>query len=303
MAKLPKAVVDNWVSMATGSFQLADVARELGIITPEGKAVLRVYLNDFVKEGKVQRVKNRDGIFRPVDNDLTEINLINVDLEKKIPLKLPFAIDQYVEFYPKNIVLVAGESNSGKTCFLYNTAFMNCNDFVVDFYTNNEASPQEIAKRLTALGSPIPPPFHIYERYDNYADVVNPDHLTIIDYLDLDSEVYLAGDEINKIHQKTNCIAVIGMQLPPPTVTFDRGQKKVTHRKLAYGGAFTQKKPVLYLDLWSNGRPNSGICRIEKAKNRAIPNVNPNNMMWEYEIDNWGAKYTNWSQHHEENEF
>jgi hypothetical protein len=297
MPKLPKGVVENWILMATGAFQLTDVARELGIDSPESKAVLRVYLNDFVKDGKLQRVKNRDGVFRPIDNSLKEIDLNNVDLSKKIPLKLPFEIQQYVEFYPKNTILVAGESNAGKTCFLYNVANLNYENLVVDFFTNNEASPQEIVKRLTPFGLPIPPPFHIYERYDNFADVIHPDHLSIIDYLDLNSEVYLAGEEIERLQQKTNCIVIIGMQLPPPAVTFERGQKKLHHRNLAYGGAFTQKKPVLYLDLWHNGIPNSGICRIEKAKNRAIPSIDPNNMQWKYTIDEWGAKYKKWEQH------
>jgi hypothetical protein len=294
--KLPKNVVDNFITMATGSFQTAEVARELGILTPQGKAVLRTYLNEFVHEGRLERVKNKDGCFRPVDKSLKEINLTNVDIMATIPLELPFGIHDYVSFYHKNTVLVAGEPNSGKTCFLYNVAWMNCNKMEVDFFTNNEASPEEIVKRLAPFNIPIPPPFHIYERYDNYADIMNPDHLTIIDYLDLNSEVYLAGDEIEKIHQKNNNVAIIGMQLPPPSVTYVRGEKTLIHRKLAYGGGFTAKKPVLYLDLWINGKANSGICRIEKAKNRANPTIDPNNMQWEYEIDEWGAKYKSWER-------
>lgn len=293
MPKLPKHIVENFITMATGSFQTADIARELGIVSPAARSELRAYLSDLVRDNKLERVKGKDGIYRPIDKELKKIDFSNV-VDNKLPLELPFTLHHYVEFYPKNTILVAGEGNSGKTCFLYNTAILNLNRFHVDFFTNNESSPQEILKRLRPFGIEPPLPFDIFERYDNYADVMNPDHLTIIDYLDMNSEVYLAGEEIERIHQKTNCIAIIGMQLPPPIVTYDRGVKKTVHRNLAYGGAFTQKKPVLYLDLWTNGKPNTGICRIEKAKNRAKPNVDPNYMQFEYEIDEYGAKYKSW---------
>jgi hypothetical protein len=187
---------------------------------------------------------------------------------------------------------VAGETNAGKTSFLYNCAVLNCYSYPTEFYTNNEASKQEIFKRLQPfnLGSPLP--FKIYERYDNYADVIIPGHVSIIDYLDMNSEVYLAGEEIEKIHRRIgDGIGIIGMQLPPPVMTEFKGVKKIQHRQLAYGGAFTIKKPVLYLDLWKDGAENTGICKIEKAKNRAKPNVDPNNMMWKYVIDKWGAQF------------
>lgn len=290
--ELTQRIVENWVSMATGAFQLADIARELNIQTESGRSTLRTIMGRIVAAGLAERVGNKDGVFRPIDKSVTEIDLTNVNLDTKIPLKLPFGIHEYVEFYPGNIILVAGESNAGKTSFLYNVAVMNCEALSVDFYTNNEASPQEIVKRLKPFGVPIPPPFHIYERYDNYADVLIPGNITIIDYLDMNSEVYLAGEEIEKIHRKLNGgIAVIGMQLPAPSEVFVRGVKTLQHRTLAYGGAFTMKKPILYLDLWKDGAANTGICTIEKAKNRAKPTVDPNHMKWKYVIDEYGAKF------------
>lgn len=297
--KLQMHIVENWVSMTDGAFQISDAARELGVITPEGRDALRVYLSRMVIAGAIERTSGKDGIFRRVDKTINEINFIDVDLTKTVQVKLPFQIHEYITFYVKNTILIAGESNAGKTCFLFNIAAMNYEKFDVDFFTNNEASPQEIAKRLKALDLPIPPPFKVYERYDNFADVVDPNHLTIIDYLDMNSEVYLAGEEIEKIHRKLNQgIAIIGMQLPPPSKTYERGVEKIHHRSLAYGGAFTQKKPVLYIDLWRDGAPNTGICKIEKAKNRAKPNVDPNNMQWKYVIDSWGAKFLSYERNY-----
>lgn len=300
--QLTQSIVEQWVSMATGAFTLFDVGRELNIQTDEGRNYLRVVMHRLVKLGLVETVGKKDGVFRPVDKSKKEIDLTNIDPNATIPLMLPFGIHEYVEFYAKNIVLVAGETNAGKTCFLYNTAVMNMDLFKTDFYTNNEATPQEIIKRLSHLDTPIPPPFKIFERYDNYADVIDPNNLTIIDYLDMNSEVYLAGEEIERVHQKLqNGIAVIGMQLPPPVKTINRGKEELHHRSLAYGGAFTIKKPVLYLNLWMNGTENGGICRIEKAKNRAQPRINPNNMQWQYTIDAYGAQFIKYERYYPEN--
>lgn len=296
--ELTKAIVTNWVSLATGTFQLYDIQRELGIDSPEGKNTLRVIMHRLVAENLIERVDKKDGVFRIVKSNAEEIKFDNVDESAVIPLVLPFQISNYVEIYQKNVILVAGESNAGKTCFLYNVARDNMDIMTTVFFTNNEATPQEIAKRLKPLGVPIPPPFKIYERYDNYADVIVPDALNIIDYLDMNSEVYLAGDEIERVHQKLHKgIAVIGMQLPPPAKTLFRGVEKIQHRSLAYGGAFTIKKPVLYLNLWCNGGQNNGICRIEKAKNRAQPRVDPNNMMWHYVIDEYGANFISFERY------
>jgi hypothetical protein len=292
--ELTQARVEQWVSMATGAFTLQEICRELNIETEASKNYLRVVINRLATPeiGILERVGHKDGVFRPVDKTINEINLVDIDLTKKINIKLPFNIHEYVEFYPGNIILVAGESNAGKTSFCYNCAVMNCEEFDVDLFTNNEASPQEILKRLKPFGIPIPPLFHIYERYDNFADVILPNKISIIDYLDMNSEVYLAGEEIERIHKKLQGgIAIIGMQLPPPTEMLFQGRTIKKHRQLAYGGAFTIKKPVLYLDLWKDGAPNTGICKIEKAKNRANPRIDPNNMMFKYVIDEWGAKF------------
>lgn len=300
MAKeLSKQIVANWVTMATGAFQIADIARELNITTEQGRSNLRVYLFRLVSDGLIEKVSGKDGIFRPIDKTANEIILTDIDLDTKVKIELPFGIHDFVEFYPGNIILVAGESNAGKTSFLYNCAVLNSGRYLTEFYTNNEASPQEILKRLKPFDLPNPLPFKIYERYDNFADVIVPGHISIIDYLDMNSEVYLAGEEIERIHKKLGGgIAIIGMQLPPPVNTFDHGKEVKHHRKLAYGGAFTIKKPVLYLDLWKDSAANTGICYIEKAKNRAQPRIDPNYMQWKYVIDEWGAKFIKYERYY-----
>ncbi len=301
MARLTIEIVKNWILLGKGSFQLFDIHKELNIVTPEGKSNLRVIMHRLVQDGFIERVGKRDGVFRMLDGNREQIDWESSDPEKTICLNLPFDIHKYVSLYSKNIIVVAGEVNSGKTAFLYNCAVMNMNQ-PLDFYTNNESSPEEIKKRLTAFDIPSPCPFPIYERYDNWADVIDPDRISVVDYLEMGGDqVYLVGDEIAKIQRKLRSgIAILGLQLPSPTVTFVKGVKKYIHRDLGYGRDFSAMKATLYLSLWKEQGDNAGTCKIIKAKNRVIPLVNPVNMQWRYTIDEFGAKYIKWERYQEQ---
>ena len=152
-------------------------------------------------------------------------------------------------------------------------------------------------ERFAPLDIPKPAPFNTYERYDTFSDVVHPEHLSVIDYLDLNSEVYLVGTEIDAIFRKlTTGIAIIGLQKPPATVIYGKnGEKKSYSRDLAYGGAFTAKRAVLYISLGQN------ICKLVYVKTPAQKTLNPDNMMWSYSFDNNGY-FTNIQRYYGENQ-
>ena len=220
--------------------------------------------------------------------DFTEIRTIdweNADITANIPLQLPFNLHTLCKVYPKSIIIVAGSKNEGKTAFLMQCIKLNilpALGFDVDFF-NSETGAEQLKARFETLGIPRPAPFHTWEQYDNFADVIDPTHLSIIDYLDLNAEVYMVGEEIDKIFRKltTGC-AIIGLQKPPPTVTYVKGIKKVIDRDLAYGGGFSAKRAVIYVSL-SNHRLKLVYCKTPMN-----PKLNPNNKQWSYEFDENG---------------
>ncbi len=159
----------------------------------------------------------------------------------------------------------------------------NAERFIIDFY-NSETGPEQLKMRFTPLNIPSPAPFNVYERYDNFADIIEPTHLSIIDYLDFNSEVYLVGAEIDAIFRKltTGCV-IIGLQKPPPSVVFTKtGAKKTIDRDLAYGGGFTAKRASVYISL------SSHRLKLIYAKTPAHPKLNPKNMTWQYDFDDDG---------------
>ena len=290
--ELTQAVVEQWVSLVSGTFSVRSVWAELGIESYEGKQYLRVILNRLEKKGFI-RSAARDGTYCRVDDELKIMEWQSADPEKVVPLKFPFGVENYCRIYPKSIVIVAGSKNAGKTAFLYNFIQLNMNQFPIDLF-NSETGPEQMVERFRPLGIPNPAPFKVYERYDNFADVIHPDHISVIDYLDLNSEVYLVGAEIDAIFRKKNKgVAIIGLQKPPPTVAFVRGVKTFVERDLAYGGGFTAKRASLYITMGNN---KLKLLYVKTPKN---PKVNPNNLTFTFTMSEDGIHFLNIKRHSE----
>jgi len=284
--QLSQALIEEWIALANGTFNVRDIWSEIGIESEEGKKHLRVILGRLVDKGILTRT-SRDGTYRKLDNELKPMDWQAADPMNIMPIQFPFEIEEYCKIYPRSIVIVAGSKQAGKTAFLYNLVQMNMDRFQVDLF-NNETGLEQMQERFAPLGIPDPAPFNTYERYDNFADVVDPDHLTVIDYLDLNSEVYLVGTEIDAIFRKLRTgVAVIGLQKPPPSAVFVKGEKKLIERDLAYGAGFTAKRACLYISMGSDK------LKLVYVKTPANPRVNPNNMTWTFSINSNGIHFIN----------
>lgn len=281
--ELEQRAVEQWLSLVKGSFTTRDIWSELGIESYEGKQHLRVILYRLENKGII--VSGGRGVYRKVDTEAKLIDWQAADPTKVVRLKFPFGIEEHARVYPKSIIVVAGSKNAGKTAFLYNFICMNMENFIIDLF-NSETGPEQMNERFLPFDIPEPAPFNVYERYDNFADVIHPDHISVLDYLDLSSEVYMVGAEIDAIFRKLNKgVAIIGLQKPPPTVVYVRGVKKVYERDLAYGGGFTAKRAILYITMGSNK------LKLLIVKTPANPRINPNNMTWQFEWNSNGVHF------------
>jgi len=287
MAKqLTQSIIEEWISLIKGKFNVRDIWNEVGIESPEGKTYLRVILRR-LEDKELISANGGGGNYRKLDTEATVIEWQQADPSKTVPLEFPFEEHKMAKVYPKSIIIVAGTKNAGKTAYLYNFIKLNMANFDVDLY-NSETSPEQMHERFMPLDIPVPAPFTVYERYDNFADVIDPDHISVIDYLDLNSEVYLVGSEIDAIFRKLrNGVAIIGLQKPPPTITYVKGVKKLIDRDLAYGGGFTAKRAILYITMGDNK------LKLLYVKTPRNPKVNPNNMTFSYNVGEDGIHFEN----------
>lgn len=280
--ELTPAIIKEWLSLIEGTFEVRQIWSELGIVTPQGRNQLRVILFRLEHQEQPILVNLGNGKYRKIDLEKKPIDWRSANSENIIPLRWPFELEKYASIYSKNVVIVAGSKQEGKSTFLYNFIKLNMYKYAIDLF-NSETGKEQMKDRFTDLGIPLDAPFEAYERYDNFADVIEPDRISVIDYLDLNSEFYLAGAEIDRIFRKlTTGLAIIGMQIPPPAEAIIKGVKKIITRDYAYGGGSTAKHAFIYISM------SSHKLKLKHVKKPAQKNVNPENMTWLYNFDEKG---------------
>ncbi len=264
--------VFDFVVTTDGYFLTTDIYARLRLTTREEKKAVVANLLRMVKRGEIERHGQRDGTYRRRDDQADEIDFLNAD-ETGVDMRWPFAIEKYVKLLPKNIAVVAGSPNAGKTALLLNLAQLNQARHEV-IYFSSEMGALELRTRLQRFGVPLDTwTFKAKERSHDFADVIAPDALNIVDFLELHDNFYLVGGMIKAIYDKLdNGLAVIALQKNPGVETGLGGQRSIEKARLAI--AMDQNR-----------------LKITKAKNWTVPGQNPNGMEIRFKLVD-GCKFT-----------
>lgn len=288
--------VKAWVTASPGSVSLSDIDREFGFTSPEQRQI---------RSGMVQRMV-AEGL---VDDNTSKRNTIRVRNleEKKIILGssvydcfkcvLPFELEKYVEITQKNIIVVAGETNTGKTAVLLDMAYKNqqfCPPDGKTTYFSSEMGEQEVNRRTMSLGKPQDwAGVEFIDRASNFDDLIRSDParrngINFIDYLEPpDGEAFRVGNDIKKIYDSLDRgICIIAIQKKPG----------VEH---GVGGFDTLSKARLYLMLSRLERTEYGLigaCKVAKAKFIKHGQPSCDGKEVDYIIDKQGhpGKLTDW---------
>ena len=266
---------------ALEKFSSRDVDNELDVRSRKGKQYRAMVLKEMTDAGLLEKDGQR---FRYIANGHDdEIDWQTADSGNSVDLKWPFQLHDWIKIYPKSVIILAGESGAGKTAYLYNFILLNQKRDDIILWSNDMGA-EEMAERFINFETPIsvPAPWKTFERHGEFGDVVRkyPDAIHVIDYLDLNSEVYMIGHEIDQIHRNLGKgVALIGLQ-------------KKSGQALGLGGQFSKKRAKLYLTMGTvnvAGRLE-GEFLIEKARSRANPSINPVGVKWSYKLIN-GARF------------
>jgi len=163
-------------------------------------------------------------------------------------------------------VVVAGSPDSGKTAWLLNLIKLNQDKWNI-YYQSSEMGETELATRLEQFTDMDLNDwkFIAEERSSHFADVIRPDDINIIDYMELTDNVWMVAEYLREIHDKlNNGIAIVALQ-------------KKRNADLGRGGEFSLEKPRLYLSM------DTGKMTIQKAKNWATME-NPNRKFIKFKI-------------------
>lgn len=261
-----RAEVESYISVTDGAFSVTDVVKALQPVSSvTNRDNIRQIFRRLKADGVIEKAGPRDGVYRKVETECEDIDFLNASNEA-LDIKMPFGEEQYVKIMPGNVIVVAGAPNAGKTAYLLNLTEMNMEDHEI-YYFSSEMGDSEFRERLEKFGRPLDSwKFKPKDKAGNFDQVIRPDAINIIDYLELHEDFWKVGGLIRDIHGKLGKgIAVIALQKNPGL-------------NLGLGGVRSLEKARLYLSL------DNHVCRIEKGKNWRIQGVNPNGLEVRFKI-------------------
>jgi hypothetical protein len=267
---LQAEVLDFVTSVTHFSFLLQDIYTSLQLQSKNEKAACRMAIKRLVDLGEIEPTGNKSGMYHKVDKRAETIDYLNASGEM-LDVKWPFGIEKLCGIMPKNIIVVTGSPDTGKTAFLLDFIRRNMNQHKCNYFSS-EMGALELKSRLEKFPQlPLDSwKFKPYERSSNFADVIKPDEINVIDFLEIHQDFYLIGQWIKDIFDKLNKgIAVIAIQK-----NTGKGQD------IARGGVGSLEKPRLYISLSNN--PHT--LKIVKAKNWVNDMINPNGLFMRYKI-------------------
>ena len=243
--------VKLWVEATDGVFFLDDIYKAFGVNSPKGRNNVYKIIERLKKEGLIIKVGDRMGTYRKVTAPLEEMNWKDADTTP-LELKWPLDIGTFFQAYRKNMGVIAGTKDAGKTAILLDFVEMNQDEYRIHFYTN-EMGKEEFKMRISKHKRPNSKwDFHAYECTRNYEDQIArfPDDIHVIDYIEINDAFYQVGDHLKDIHEALgNGFVLAGLQ-------------KDWGARLGRGAAFSIQRPRLYITL------ERGYARVASAKNR-----------------------------------
>ncbi len=267
---LQAEVMEFVTSLAVGTFSLHDIYSNLQILDKNSKAACRMAVKRITQMGWIEPFGNKSGLYRKINRQTDKIDFINAGGEM-LDLKWTFGIEKLCGIMPKNIIVVTGSPDTGKTAFLLDFIRLNMNKYKIHYFSS-EMGALELKSRLSKFPQLALSDWNFdpTERSGNFADVIYPDEINIIDFMEIHQDFYLIGLWIKEVFDKLKKgIAIIAIQ-------------KNTGKgvDIARGGVGSLEKPRLYISLSNNPH----VLKIVKAKNWVNDIVNPNGLTMRYKI-------------------
>ena len=197
--------------------------------------------------------------YKAYSSGCVSIKAIDSDDLWEWDLALPLGLSDAFYCGPKSIVMVGGVSGHGKTTMVFNAIYNNIPAHGKKItYISTEVDSYHYSEIIEAY--PEPERFEqirklklenvTYEGFVGLIPMIDPDGITVIDYLELYEDVFLVGRIINELFNKIRTGVLILCMQKKPTV------------KENWGGIATRFKANLAVIL------ENGVCEIVKVSRR-----------------------------------
>jgi len=270
--------------IANPSLANRKLCRQSAVCVARDKNLIRVQVHKFVEKGLVEKSKVVTGRYRRIDSKLEPLDIANAEPGLYLDVKYPFGLERVLKTQQKELVVIAGATGAGKSAYLFNFCLDNLERHEVNLFANSEQTASSIKKRL--LDHPKIGSFNMsnlkgWDRSDNFADVIFPDGINVIDYLEISSErPQKVSDDLSAIHSKLKTgMAIVAIQKR----TNQKIKGKVYETEIGYGGDWSKFKSGIYLTI--DHVPENKLV-IRKCRDRVMPEINPIGMEWKFKLVN-----------------
>lgn len=269
--------VRDFVMTTSGHFLTTDCHKGPQATTRQEKKAVVMALLRLHEQGVIERYGNKNGCYRRIE-EAPPIDFLNAS-DTPFDILWPFGLENFALIHPKNIIVIAGTQNAGKTAFVLNVTRMNMSRYRGKIrFVSSEMGDSELKGRLRRFEIPLEDwkEVDFREKSSNFSDIIMPDGLNIVDFYEISDKFWLIADDLKRIYDKLNKgIAIVCLQKSP-------GKNE------GRGGDFGLEKPRLYLNL-DPDPPDGAILTIRKAKAWAVEGRNPNWYKTRFKIVN-GSK-------------
>ncbi len=284
-------LVEEWMILHQDeTFDLDMICRQLGMVDPKNRNLVTIILAYHVKKGNLEKSSR---LYRYINTKVTNIPWYENNLEQYINITFPsshmakdlsyFSFQDSVRLSPASVTVIAGQTNAGKSTMARHLVWDNMDLHHVR-YLVSQTSAAAFAryannmKWANPMKGPKEPKFELIERYEDFQDLILPDAVNIVDWLDADKvEYYKIGLLIKSMQVKLK-----------KGVLFVMIQKN-SASEYGDGGIKSAKWADLYLTLSYNREKNFTRMDIVKAK-EWVGNHDPNGKSYGFEITNFGSQ-------------
>jgi hypothetical protein len=260
--------IREWVeNMGGGWWTTRDLDAEVGIVSQQEKDNRRQVIHRLLDEGVIQQHARIAKQYRFVNRAVTHLNFKAARPGEVLELHWPLGIERLVNLYPGNIAVVAGAPNAGKTALLLDFIRLNMDRFPIHYFCSEMEAP-ELRDRLELFPGMSAEDWHFdaVQRATDFDQVIVPDCINVVDYLEMTEDLYLVNAHLTAIqHVLGSGLAVVAIQKKKGAL-YGRGQE------------FSLEKPRLYLSM------DAGKLTVVKGKSWARKNCDPNGLSIKFAI-------------------
>jgi hypothetical protein len=276
-----KKRIHDWIaSGGDGEFSNFEIDRDLDLIEPHEKAHRQTVLMLMVQDGKIKQEGKRRGVYRVINKDVNIIDYKNANT-KFFYLAMPLNISMYCRLFAGSLIAISGEKNVGKTAFALNIVKLNQNRGIPINYMSSEMQDEEFAYRLSMFDDVKIEDWNFkpIDRNENFEDILDPNAINIIDYLEIYDSFYKIGSKMANFYQVMRkgegCLIVFVQKNP--------------RQEHGRGDTFLIEKPRITISLSKRinekGELDGAICTATNIKFPA-GNQNINGLSRDYKIIN-----------------